>query len=277
MNALWHERYISVENTKLRILDANRDAESSLVLWCGLGATAEQFTPLISKLNSVHIVAVDPPGHGCSDPWDGAFDERSVQAVWEAVLEQFDGRNIWVGGHSYGACSTLMGTLLQERPIEGVILLDGGYMGPFEQEVDQVRLQCEGFIDENSHRDWEHVFAAAREEVKIWNDDVEFAYRSMMKEHNGMIIPRVDVQSSIQASLLINQFSASKVQPSPLPVLLLRATEPKDFNEVREAATRELATRLINLKVVEVPASGHDVLNDNLEFVVNQMTCFMSL
>lgn len=87
-----------------------------------------------------------------------------------------------------------------------------------------------------------------------------------MREDEGQIRLRIDLESSVQASLLINGFSPANVKPTSKPVVLLRATQPQELNPERVEATQRLARNLPNLLVVTVPDSGHDVIWDNPKF-----------
>lgn len=260
--------YIDVKGTRIHLLVANNFADSWLIFFPGLGATAEQFIAFLRDGNkhNVNVIALDPPGHGLSRSWGGEYSQSSIGSIWKAIIDKYDINRTIIGGHSYGACCTLIGDTHLMDEVQGVILFDGAYFGPEDQTVEEVRTQNRQFIDQYVFNTWDDFISDVRASSKAWNDDVELMNRSQMREDEGQIRLRIDLESSVQASLLINGFSPANVKPTSKPVVLLRATQPQELNPERVEATQRLARNLPNLLVVTVPDSGHDVIWDNPKF-----------
>lgn len=273
-------RYVDVKGTRLRLLVSDNGYERWLVLWPGLGGTAEQFIPFLcsGKDNRVNVIAVDPPGHGSSDMWKGEFTEASVQLIWKSIFETFGAKRALIGGHSYGACCALMNNTLLLDEVEGIILFDGGYFGPgpSDKTSDEFEQENQAFIEGCEFNSWEEFIDSRRQETDYWNDNIELMHRSGMTEINGKIRLRVDIHAAVQASILINSFSPRGIPRSEKPSLLLRATLPEQLNADREKGVFNLSQRLLNLRTVPVPNSGHDVIWENPVFVLNTVWSFIT-
>jgi pimeloyl-ACP methyl ester carboxylesterase len=112
------------DGSAVRLLEAGTGA--ALLLIHGVGLRAEAWGPQIGALaDTAHVIAVDMPGHGGSDPLpEGARLPDYV--AWAAqVVESLALGPVALAGHSMGAL--IAGGLAVERPdlVRGVALLNG--------------------------------------------------------------------------------------------------------------------------------------------------------
>ncbi|MEM8546706.1 MAG: alpha/beta fold hydrolase BchO [Pseudomonadota bacterium] len=82
-----------------------QDSSVSLVLVHGAGASMHSWAPLLAALPStVHVVAMDLPGHGESAPFmAGSYTLERTATELGYLLEHLDVMPDWVIGHSAGA------------------------------------------------------------------------------------------------------------------------------------------------------------------------------
>lgn len=100
--------------------------------------------------------------------------------------------------------------------------------------------------------------------------------RATMKEDsNGQIRLRVNLDTSVQATLLTNRFNPDTVPDTMKPALLMRATCPIELDEERKAGTHRLSRRLHILKVILIPNAGHDVILDCPDIVSRVVWSFL--
>ena len=96
-----------------------------VILWPGLGMTAEEFLPLFDHENYTSIVAIDPPGHGQSSAIK-KWEKKMVAAVFQRILKDLSSTTAIVGGHSVGAVAALSALEVLPLQVSGIILIDGG-------------------------------------------------------------------------------------------------------------------------------------------------------
>lgn len=108
----------------VRVIEAG--AGEPLVLIHGVGMRAEAWGPQIEALSATqHVIAVDMPGHGQSDPLPGQPDLPDYVAWAARVIQALNLGAVSVAGHSMGAL--IAGGLAVERPdlVRRAALLNG--------------------------------------------------------------------------------------------------------------------------------------------------------
>lgn len=259
---------LAVGANQVHLTESNVDSKTSVILWCGLGSTSLSFLHLMcqSAAEKVNIIAIDPPGHGQSPTWCGRFSKDAVTAIWSTVLahaRQQGALHLLMGGHSYGVYTALMALPSLDDQVEGIILLDGGYMDPSPNYDREEALQsAQDFLRSQRYDTWEAYLDGEREMARSWDDEIETMLRSNMKEDNGLIVPCVSLQGAMQATDVLAEFHMNELQSSALPILLVLATEPKELQQARDTGIKQLQTKMTNLKVVTIQG-GHDVFVDN--------------
>lgn len=209
----WETRCVKVGRAQIRLLVADGGHESWLVLWPGICMAAEQFIPFLvtGRGHSVNVVAIDPPGHGLSDPWKvNEMTEQDVKEIWQAIIHELHINRAVIGGHSYGACAALMGEAPLMEEVTAILLLDGGYSDPTDRTGDELRSEIRQYIETTCFPDWESFLDEERSHVRSWSDAIEASCKATMKENEqGQLVLRADVNSAGHGYVLSNRFEPS--------------------------------------------------------------------
>ena len=275
----WESTYLSIEGCRLHLLVQDQGYDEWLILWPGMGGTAEQFISLLKKRSKLklNVIAIDPPGHGLSEDWTAdAFTIEATQQIWKGIMTFSAINAAYIGGHSYGAYSALWAIEAIGQRVKGIVLLDGGYLETF-QDIDfhDLSQQNLAYIDSQKFDSWEEYIQAERQQAPYWNEDLERMACSTMKAVNGKIVLRISHKTADQVSRLLQEFSIKRLPMIDLPVLLLYASLPHEFKEERERGIANLKARVPQLKAIEVPNSQHDVMVDQPQFVCEQLLEFI--
>ncbi|NMP24763.1 alpha/beta fold hydrolase [Sulfobacillus harzensis] len=250
-----------------------------LLLWPGLGGTAEQFLRLFreSEALRINVLALDPPGHGKTPPGE-VLDWDTVQRLWKHALdwaEAAGGRNFIVGGHSYGAYAAL-GAAGEDLRTHGYILLDGGYLEPFPSYNAQAIQEANArYLQSRQFPSWSAFLKVERAETRQWDDITETALRAGMTEVDGIIRPIVTVDTANQVSALLSSYHVDELPFDLRPILLLVAGEPPDARYARQAAVTQFLTRHPHTQSAIIAHSGHDLLLDSPETVLAHIAQFL--
>jgi pimeloyl-ACP methyl ester carboxylesterase len=273
-----HEQYADLSGRRIRMLVAG-NGHRTVVLWPGLGATAESFARLLREGadHGYRMAALDPPGQGLSDriPLRGRSD---AAAVFLAVLGELGAKSAVLGGHSYGAGATLAALAgsreLRERT-QGVILYDGGYLPFDDSPADRQRL-CESYLSEFTFASWDEFLDLQRREARHWDGDSERAARASMVEQGGRIRLRLGVSQCCEAMELMAGSAPALLAPLDLPAaLLLRAGRPPEMESERVAGVEGLRSSIPSLAVRVFPEASHELLDDDPAGVARDTFAFL--
>lgn len=118
------EAWISGPAGSLRFLEVNPGAPLPVIFIHGLGGGMEHWAVQLQLVGEgLHAVAFDLPGHGGSDPVDGAPLALHAAAVG-AVLDGLGLRRAVLVAHSLGALAALRYAATHSRRVAGVFLVD---------------------------------------------------------------------------------------------------------------------------------------------------------
>lgn len=275
-----NEQFVLVEGGSVRVLMERSPGSSFwLLLWPGLGGTAEEFLRLLREgpEHGWNVAAIDAPGHGRSDLWD-TWSNENVVAVWDGV-HQFLGSpvDVVVGGHSAGAYFAV--TWAMRRPTgRGLVLLEGGYMNPFPDgtDLDAVFQQNAAYLDTRRFPTWADFLAAERASAPPWDEDAEVMLRAQMVERGGEVRPRMLVATANQVMAHLAEYRVRALPLISLPTLVAVATLPAEMAAGRAEAVSAFRECVPNLEAVDVPKAGHDLLIDNPTAVSKAVWAFLS-
>jgi pimeloyl-ACP methyl ester carboxylesterase len=186
MNTAWDIVYLSVATTVLRTLVARASSDKWLILWPGIVGVAEQYYLFLQQgpSHGVNVLAIDPPGHGFSQPWDGELTENDVSLVWRTLLEQFDISDATLGGHSYGGYCALMGNTIELTSVKKAVLFDAGYE-PARDSLELLRKGMRDHIDNTVFESWQQYLDEERKYASYWDDDLANALPSDANEQRA--------------------------------------------------------------------------------------------
>ncbi len=252
----------------------------AVVLWPGLGSTAESFSRLLREgaTRGYLMVAIDPPGQGRSEriPLRGRSD---AAAIFLACLDALGVKSAVIGGHSYGAgaaLAALVGSPRLRQQTCGVVLYDGGYM-PFDESAEELHAECERFLTEYTFASWDDFLASQRKEAPRWDHDMEVAARASMIEREGRIRSRLSVAQCAEAmDLMAGNAPALLPRVELNMALLLRAGQPLDMEKVRLEGTKALQERISGLSVRVLPRASHEILDEDPDGVARETFSFLA-
>ncbi len=261
------ERFLSIREHTIRILATDAPALPWLILWPGLGATAEEFVRLLREGpgQGWNIAAIDPPGHGQSGAWE-IWDESCALTLWERVIESLTPATPPVlGGHSIGACWAIRMAAARPSSVRGIVLLDGGYLDPLPADRDLARLhgQHVDYIHSQVYDSWEQYLDAERSADVSWDADVELMLHANMREQDRQILPRISVETADQMAAALVAYRVDDLPPLSHPTLLAVATLPEELAEQRAQGICTLRSRAPNLEVTPIEHASHDLMVDN--------------
>ncbi len=269
-----------MESIKLpeHALGARAESDRWLILWPGLGGTAEQFLRVLDEAPNLdtNVLALDPPGHGRT-PEANHLTWDDVRHIWQRACDWIEGqggRTVIIGGHSYGAYAALGAG--RDVRIEGYVLLDGGYLEPFPSfdraAVEEANAR---YLSSRQFPSWSAFLAAERAESRRWDAYAEAALKSAMVESGGVIQPIVTVPTANQVSSLLSTYHVDELPADSRPMSLLLAGEPLDARMSREEAVNRFRARHPHTDAAFIPKSGHDVLLDNPDAVLENLVGFL--
>ncbi|GAA0492736.1 alpha/beta hydrolase [Salinibacillus aidingensis] len=253
------------------------DKESrTLVLLHGMGSTGLNFSEWTQHLKEdFHIVALDLPGHGRTHPFP---DEEDYHPSYIAnqlgkQIKKAEKSGVILVGHSWGAHLALYIAKAFPELVDGVVLLDGGYLqidkiSKLEDELEQV----EKVYNQVRFPSWEAFIEAEKSETNHWSDELEKAAKAQMTERDGEV--RLAASVPTTRGIIKGIFS----EPTrdvfsciDCPVLLLISTIPEELEELRREAIGEMKQKMMNLNSIAIPDTTHNIYVDAPEDVADKL------
>jgi pimeloyl-ACP methyl ester carboxylesterase len=266
--------------TQLRILTSESARQHRWVLlWPGLGATAEEFLRLLREAprEGWNVAAFDPPGHGHSDWW-GTWSDAAPLSVWDMVWDAV-GRpeRPVVGGHSAGAYFGVQWALGRPDRCGGLLLLEGGYMDPGEggSTVEDAQRDAEHYHQTFRFPSWEVYERAQRAEAGSWDDDIAAMLRALVVADEGALRLAVSVEAVKALAGTLANYRVGNLPTLACPALLATATQPGEMAAMRHRAKDQLKARIRRLEWVEISGAGHDLMIDRPAAVAEAVWAFL--
>lgn len=249
--------------------------KQTLVFLHGLGSTGLSFGELAKFLEGYHVVSFDIAGHGHAKPFLKEQDylpSRMTKEIGKFVRE-LDKPDIFLIGHSWGANLALYFARSYPEQIQGVILIDGGYLqeselGSLQEELGSI----EQFHNNVRFSSWEDFIESEKNEMHRWSDELEAASRSQVMESNGEIHMVTTVFTA--KAILKGMYAEPTVKifsEITVPVLLLRSTLPKEMENLRVEAADLFQKKVSNSEIRIIPNTTHDLYRDAPEEVAENI------
>jgi pimeloyl-ACP methyl ester carboxylesterase len=234
----------------------------TLVFWPGFLATdaiAAEIGPALAA-RGWRFLAVNPLA--ASDHWE-------VPTLADAVVGLAPERFV-MAGHSWGA---QVGTYVaQKHPkrLRALVLLDGAFVDEGELDpgwdeeahIRQVLDSYSSFGFEN----WSEFETFARANARRPPDILIDAHREWLVERNGRLAPphTPEVVAAIARGMIASPSRATypALAGSDIPIVLLRASEPRDEQERRKPFDERFAREVPHAEIITVPDAGHELLWD---------------
>ena len=258
------ERTLEVRGRRVAVIEWETAGAPAVLALHGWLDNAASFLRLASELDSLHLVAIDLPGHGRSEALPEACSHHFVDWV-PVVLEVADAlglRRFSLMGHSMGAgIVSLVPSVARER-VERVILLEG--MGPLTASPEDApaqlakALQSERAValtQPNLYRDLEVAV-----EARMKNSDLDRASARLLVERGVEMVaggvrftfdPRLRTSSRIR---LTEEQVLAFLAGIDCPVLAVRASRGWPFPE--QVIARRMAA-IVDLRTAQVDGGHH--------------------
>jgi pimeloyl-ACP methyl ester carboxylesterase len=230
---------VNVVTGGIRVRRFGAEGGGPLFYWHGGGGGGEEAQLLAPPLVEAGyaLYALDAPGYGDSVPL--AAEEYALPELARLAAELLDELGlapaVWLG-YSWGANVGLHTAARFPTSIRALGLLDGGY------------LVAEDDPDYDPESDYEDELEELRrraEKGETWDAPAEVIGAAM-------VASRLDPCTATYPA----------IAESDIPVLLLRATEPAEFEGLRRSALRRFEAGLPHARVVPIPNATHGILQD---------------
>lgn len=259
------ETYVTTRVGRLRTLQSGPEfSKRALLCWPGLGVTAGEFHRLLREGEARHVavIAIDPPGHGRSDPAP-RIEWADAASVVRDVAMDFPASRFLLVGHSAGATALLFGAQGIPDRLAGIVLGDGGFhAAAVTGDEQEIMRQNEEWLGQ-TFRDWAACLADARADLRNWDDDVEAAIRDLFHASAaGAIALRGDPATLTRWLVLLRDYAPQQVPQLDVPALVLWAAQEPTPEPEGIAALR---ARLPRLRATCLVGSGHELFWDQPE------------
>ncbi|MBW3111731.1 alpha/beta hydrolase [Bacillus sp. MCCB 382] len=238
----------------------------TLVCLHGMTGDSKSFIELTGYLrNDFHLILLDLPGHGETKPLpheeDYLFTTLAKRIM--GVIRRAASKPVYVLGHSWGGDLSLHMAKLFPEQIEGLILIDGGYVFPEMVEGytrGKALRDWEDYIDSSTYETWNDVVKTYREyTTRQWNPQLdEIISSNFVKEddHFQLKADRKSLLATIKA--FYHEPCSTTYQSIECPVLFFHATVPAS-DRSRQNGIGKLQGAIEDVKVVGIDYTKHNV------------------
>jgi pimeloyl-ACP methyl ester carboxylesterase len=231
--------YVEVEGARILVHRWDEGGGHPVLFWHGGGGASGE-TPKLAPflVEAGHsLYAPDAPGYGGSPTLDPSGYRPSALAELAARLIDSLGITpaVWIGS-SWGASIGMHTAARFPTRIRALALLDGGYMDASDDP------DYDPFLDLDART---AELRARAEQGESWDASPEviaLAMQAADQEPCSGLLPAVNL--------------------SGIPVLLMRATEPPEYESIRAAAFERFRAALPGAEVIALPGTGHHLLGE---------------
>ncbi len=243
----------------------------------GLTNNALGFNEMAENLKEdFHVISIDLPGHGNST---GFKDEQSYffdsMCEWlHTIISSVSNSPMYIIGHSWGAAIALHYCSRYPQMVNGIVMLDGGYVQPSDDPSTKLEELLEGmseWVNENQFSSIKQYEDKKREEIGRWSTEIEqMVHADMSIESNHVSMKASeDTVRAIMKALYLQPFR-EVLRDVDAPVYLLRATLPPEVEAIRNEGADLLRAQLKgDCRISPIPETGH-VLHWQKPVEVNQ-------
>ncbi|HEY3070347.1 MAG TPA: alpha/beta fold hydrolase [Gaiellaceae bacterium] len=231
--------YVNAEGARILVHRWGDGSGQRVLFWHGGGGGSGELPELAPFLAEAgySVYAPDAPGYGGSPALDASRYRPSLLAELAAAL--IDGLGIapvtWIGS-SWGANVGIHTAALFPTRIRALALLDGGYMDVSDDPDYDPALGLDARTAELRTR---------VEQGESWDASPEVIALAMQAADRE------------PCSALLPALSSTGV-----PVLLVRATQPPEYESIRARGVERFQANLPKAEVIALPGSGHHLLGE---------------
>jgi pimeloyl-ACP methyl ester carboxylesterase len=225
--------FVDAGGTRLFVRRWGDEGRPAVLYWHGGGGGSNEWPHLASALEAAGytLYAPDAPGYGESPSVEFHRYRTSVVAdLAVALVDELGIAPVVWAGYSWGGNVGIHAVARAPNRFRGLALLDGGYFLPEDDSADDPSLDFDGRME------------AWRKELEQ-QDDVD--------EAPIEIVAAAMAGSNVEPGVPL----LPQVEAIGLPVLLIAATEPPEYDDLRARAHKRFRAALPDAKIVPVPAS----------------------
>jgi pimeloyl-ACP methyl ester carboxylesterase len=231
--------YVEVEGARILVRRWEDGGGDPVLFWHGGGGASEEIPKLAPFLVAAgrSVYAPDAPGYGGSPALDPSGYRPSALAEIAAKLidSLAIAPTVWIGS-SWGASIGMHTAARFPTQIGALALLDGGYMDAQDDPDYDPSLHLEARTAE---------LHARAEQGESWDASPE------------VIAVAMQAADQEACSALLPALNSSGI-----PVLLVRATEPPEYESIRAPASERFRAALAGAEVIALPGTGHHLLGE---------------
>jgi pimeloyl-ACP methyl ester carboxylesterase len=231
--------FVDAGGVSLFVRRWGEDGAPGVLYWHGGGGGSTEWPELAPALEAAGyaVFAPDAPGYGKSPPLEPErYLASSIAEIGARLIDALGIGPVILIGFSWGASIGFRVAALNPGRVRALVLLDGGYLAPEDDPSYDPSLDFAGRIEA-----WRVELERQDEEDDAPIEVVAAAMAGSNMEPALPLLPRLAA--------------------SGIPVLLVAATEPAEWNEIRARRIEELREALPDVHVVRVHA-GHGVLQE---------------
>lgn len=250
----------------------------SLVCFHGLTADSKSFFGLIEYLiDDFHIILLDNPGHGESQPLNVEQDYMFsfLAKRVDRVIHKITNEPFYILGHSWGADLALNYTKVFPNKVRGIILVDGGYVFPEQAEgMTEVKalVGWREYIDSSKYSSWDEVIKEYENyTTKQWDTQLDSMVASNFIKVNDTYVLKADEFSILATIKAFYKEPCSTTYGSiECPVLLFHATIPAtDLS--RSKGIQKIKKDINDIKVIGIDNTKHNIHWDCPDTVADEI------
>jgi pimeloyl-ACP methyl ester carboxylesterase len=231
--------FVDAGGTRLFVRRWGKKGRPAVFYWHGGGGGSSEWPHLAPTLEAAgySVYAPDAPGYGASAPIQPErYRASALAALAAALIDELGIAPVVMAGYSWGASIGFRVAARYPDRVRALALLDGGYALPEDDPSYDPSL------------DFEQLIEAWRVELEQQEDEDDAPIE---------IVAAAMAGSNIEPALpLLPELAATG-----MPVLLVAATEPAEWNEIRARRIEGFLSVIPNTQVVRVRA-GHGILQD---------------
>ncbi|MFD2923164.1 alpha/beta fold hydrolase [Halobacillus naozhouensis] len=269
---------VMVDNHSFKAYEFGDNRLPSLVCLHGMTGDSNSFLELREYLfEDFHIIILDLPGHGETNPLKLERDYRftSLAKRIYRVIHTLVNSTFYILGHSWGADLALHTAKEFPDKIEGLVLIDGGYVFPEMAEGLTKGKALSGwseYIESSKYSSWDEIVNTYQEyTTKPWNKKLDSIISSNFIKSNDHYILRADRYSllaTIQA--FYSEPCSTTYKNIECPVLLFYSTLP-NYDNSRQKGIEKIKNALKKVKVIGIENTKHNVRWDSPERVATEI------
>lgn len=262
--------FINNKNLEARACVWGRKENPMIICFHGLGGTNLSFLELGELLkDKYYIVAIDLPGHGRTPAFKADEDYGIPNLIkWISdIIELFQQDSFYILAHSWGGCIALHYAAQYPEKVKKILLLDGGYHQKqieydyfakvnkdqlnfkpncsLEDEIQSYEADFDGYVFSN----WDDFLEVERNNYLRWSKLLEQAAKDLMKEEaDGAIRFCASGDTARGAIKSMYNFPTDAIYDKlEMPILLIQATIPESWNEIRAILVEKFQKRTNSL------------------------------